>query len=75
MANPKNRIQAVRRARGWTAADLAEQTGGEVSVSGLRKVEQGDRSPSLKTALILARTLNTTVEDLFPPHSHRTPGA
>jgi len=48
-------IARARRARRWTAADLAERAG--ISVITLRKVERGDPTVALGTAFEVATLL------------------
>jgi transcriptional regulator with XRE-family HTH domain len=48
-------IARTRRARRWTAADLAERAG--ISVVTLRKVERGDPTVALGTAFEVATLL------------------
>lgn len=43
--------------------DLAERVG--VSRQTIVSIEKGDYNPSVKLAILLARSLNTTVEQLF----------
>ncbi|MGW1788395.1 helix-turn-helix domain-containing protein [Streptomyces tubercidicus] len=56
------RLRALRRARGITLADLAATTG--VSESTLSRLENGQRRPSLKLLLPLARTYDVPLDDL-----------
>ncbi|HEY1827638.1 MAG TPA: helix-turn-helix transcriptional regulator [Acidimicrobiales bacterium] len=48
-------VARARRARRWTAADLAERAG--ISLMTLRKVERGDPSVALGTAFEVATLL------------------
>jgi putative transcriptional regulator len=57
------RLKAVRTARGWTQAELAERVG--VSRKTINTVENGVFVPSTVLALKLARALDCAVETLF----------
>jgi len=52
-------VRRERRARGWTQADLAAESG--VSRSAVGTVETQECGPSLGTAVRLARALGTTL--------------
>lgn len=56
-------VRAARKAQRLTQAELAQAVG--VSRQTVVAVEQGDYAPSVFLALRLARTLRTTVEELF----------
>ena len=56
-------LKEVRTAAGLTQAELAERAG--VSRKTINTVENGVFVPSTTLALTLARTLGTTVEELF----------
>ncbi len=56
-------LKAIRTAAGLTQAELAERAG--VSRKTINTVENGVFTPSTLLALQLARSLGTTVEDLF----------
>ncbi|HEV2081995.1 MAG TPA: helix-turn-helix transcriptional regulator [Brevundimonas sp.] len=58
-----SRLKDVRTAAGLTQAELAERAG--VSRKTVNTVENGVFVPSTTLALTLARTLGTTVEELF----------
>ena len=59
----ESRLKAVRSARGWTQAELAERVG--VSRKTINTVENGVFVPSTVLALKLARALDCQVETLF----------
>ena len=61
------RLRALRRRRGVTLAELAEQTG--ISPSTLSRLETGRRRPTLELLLPLARAHGVTLDDLVgaPP--------
>ena len=56
-------LRTVRRQRGLTLEDLAEQTG--LTKSYLSKIERGQSSPSIAAALRVARALDADVAQLF----------
>ncbi len=56
-------LKAIRTAAGLTQAELAERAG--VSRKTINTVENGVFTPSTLLALQLARSLDTTVEELF----------
>lgn len=56
-------IQALRTARGWTQAQLAQRAG--ISRQMLSAVESGRHVPNVTAAIGLAAALETTVEALF----------
>lgn len=61
------RLRALRRRRGGTLADLAEATG--ISESTLSRLETGERQPTLKLLLPLARVHGVALDELVgaPP--------
>ena len=58
-----NSVRAAREAKGWTQGELAERIG--VSRKTVNTVENGVFIPSTVVALKLARTLGSSVEELF----------
>lgn len=60
---PDSLLRAHRRSAGLTQAQLAEAIG--VSRQTVAAMEGGDYAPSVFLALRAARTLGTTVEQLF----------
>jgi putative molybdopterin biosynthesis protein len=58
-------LKLARQARGFSQQQLAGMAG--VSRQAVSLLESGLSDPSLRVALALARTLGTTVEDLFGP--------
>ncbi len=63
----KNRLRDLRTTRRWTQADLALQL--EVSRQTVNNLERGRSSPSLPLAFRIARTFDTTIEDIFQPRA------
>ena len=59
-----NRVREFRKQLRITQAELGERVG--VSRQSIVSTEKGDYAPSVYLALRFARTLGTTVEDLFP---------
>lgn len=59
----RNRIAPMRAEAGLTQADLAAACG--VSRKTINTIERGRFAPSAVLALRVARTLGTTVEDVF----------
>lgn len=59
----KNRIKALRKARGYRQEDLAAALG--VSRQTIIAIENGKYNPTLELAMKLARFLQTPVEELF----------
>ncbi|MEZ5210662.1 MULTISPECIES: helix-turn-helix transcriptional regulator [unclassified Gordonia (in: high G+C Gram-positive bacteria)] len=57
-------VRAARTRAGLRQADLATAVG--VSRQTIVSLERGDYSPSVYLALRIARTLGSTVEELFP---------
>lgn len=57
------RICLLRRRRGWSQAELAEQI--NVSASAVGMYEQGRREPALDVAVALSRTLGVSVDYLL----------
>ncbi len=60
-----NRIQELRRARGWSQADLATRL--EVSRQTVNALERGRYDPSLPLAFAIARLFELAIEDVFLP--------
>lgn len=58
------RIAVQRRTAGLTQEDLAERAG--VNVKTIQGVEQGRTEPELRTLTLLAKALNTSLENLVP---------
>jgi transcriptional regulator with XRE-family HTH domain len=57
------RLRAVRRRRGFTLAELAKVVG--TSESTLSRLESGERQPTLKLLLPLARALGVPLDELI----------
>ena len=59
----KNRLEALRKARGIKQEELAEAL--EVSRQTIGSLENGRYNPSILLAFKLARDFGTTIEDIF----------
>lgn len=59
----KNCVRALRSARGWTQAELAERL--KVSRNSVNAIETGRYEPSLTLALRIARLFKLHVEEIF----------
>lgn len=57
------RIRKLRKQKYWTQEKLAEKA--EIAPDYLCRIELGKKHPSLKTILLIANALNTTVDDLL----------
>jgi molybdate-binding protein/transcriptional regulator with XRE-family HTH domain len=60
-----NQLSRLRRERGWSQQELAKRGG--VSRAEVSAVENARLSPSIATALALARALGRSVEEVFEP--------
>lgn len=58
-----NNIKTVREEKGITQSELAELL--KISVGHMNKVERGVSTPSLKLAVRIAKTLESTLDELF----------
>ena len=61
----KNRIAEFRKAKGLTQKQLAEALG-MTTYQSLQQYENGRFVPNVYTAILIAKALDTTVEELFP---------
>ncbi len=59
----KNKIKVFRADKDWSQQELADAVG--VSRQTINAIEQGKYAPSLPLALTLAKTFQTSVEELF----------
>lgn len=58
-----NNLKEIRKANKLSQTELAYKSG--VSARHIAFIEHGDRSPSVKTAIKIAKALNSTVEEIF----------
>ena len=57
-----DKVARLRAARGWTLAEVAEQTG--ISISHLSAIENGTRkNPSFRVVTKIARVFNVSLDD------------
>ncbi|WGD37430.1 helix-turn-helix transcriptional regulator [Lysinibacter sp. HNR] len=61
----KNNVRSQRLAKGWSQATLGERCG--VSRQTIISIENCKLNPSLPLAFMLAKVLDTSVEELFLP--------
>jgi putative transcriptional regulator len=59
----RNSLRALRAARNWSQADLAEKLG--VSRQTINAIETGKYDPSLPLALRIGRLFSLAVEEIF----------
>lgn len=59
----KNNMAEIRKSKNLSFLDLSRKTG--ISERYLRFIEKGEKTPSIKTAFIIAQALETSVDDLF----------
>jgi transcriptional regulator with XRE-family HTH domain len=67
------RIRLARKSQGLSLKELADQAG--ITSSYLGQVERGERKPSLRTVVLLARALRVPAGQLIegsPPHMSET---
>lgn len=57
-------LKNARKKTGLTQVQVAEQA--NISETSYQRIEYGQQQPSLITALLIAKALNTTVEQIFP---------
>lgn len=68
-------LQTCRRERGLTQVQVANSVG--ISEVSYQRIEYGTQRPNLDTAIQIARTLHSTVEELFgaaTPNIEEKPG-
>lgn len=58
-----NNLKEIRKANKISQTELAYKAG--VSARHIAFIEHGDRTPSIKIAIKIARALNSTVEEIF----------
>ena len=59
----ENRMKEIRMKKGISASELARKI--ELSERYVRFIENGDKTPSLKTARKIAEVLEETVDSIF----------
>jgi transcriptional regulator with XRE-family HTH domain len=63
MLNIGSKISLLRKEKGWSQGDLAEQIGASREIIG--KYERNENSPSLEMALKMAKAFGVTVDFLL----------
>ena len=64
MSNRRNKtLQRARQKMGLTQVQVADKVG--ISETSYQRIEYGIQKPSLKTALLIAKAVNSSVEALF----------
>lgn len=58
-----NNMAEIRTAKNLSFLELSRKTG--ISERYLRFIEKGEKTPSIKTAFVIAQALDTSVDDLF----------
>ena len=57
------RLKTTRLQEGLTQKEIAEQA--HITTTSYQRIEYGTQRPSLNTALLIAKALSSTVEELF----------
>ena len=57
------RLRDTREKRGKTQQEIADFAG--ISLKSYQRIEKGVQDPAVSTALLIAKTLKSTVEKLF----------
>lgn len=66
--NLSNNLKKTREEQGLTQVEIAKKV--NISESAYQNYEANKRTPNVHTAQLIAQTLNTTVEELFPVTLH-----
>lgn len=59
----KTKLQIAREKTGLTQAEIADKA--NVTVTCYQRYEYGDRKPRVDVAILIAKALNSTVDELF----------
>lgn len=59
-----NNLKKVREEKGLTQLEVAISS--NITDRQYRRIEKGEQDPKTKTSILIAKTLNSTVEELFP---------
>lgn len=62
-----NRIRELRQSRAVSATEIAFRAG--CSITTLWRYERGEAQPPLAVARAIARVLDATVDEVFPPEA------
>lgn len=57
-------LKKAREKSSLTQVQIAQKVG--ISETSYQRIEYGSQRPSLRTALLIAQALSTTVEEIFP---------
>ena len=58
-----NKLKTTRQKQGLTQVQVAEKA--NITERQYQRYENGERMPKANTAILIAKTLNSTVEELF----------
>lgn len=70
--NHNEKLKITRDKQGLTQVQVAEQAG--ITEASYQRIEYGKQNPSVNTAILIARALNSTVEELFVQGKDTTNG-
>lgn len=59
----KTKLKAKRQKTGLTQVEVAKQA--KITTMSYQRYESGERIPKADTAMLIAKVLNSTVEELF----------
>lgn len=59
----KTKLKTTRQKTGLTQVQVAEKA--NITVTSYQRIEYGKQEPKATTAILIAETLNSTVEELF----------
>ena len=65
-----NQLKCIREQKGLTQVEVANKA--EITERSYQRYEAGERLPNVHTAQLIAKALNTTVEEIFPLHQQDT---
>ena len=60
----KNNLKKIRIYNNITQEELAKKS--NITTRNYQRIEKGEQDPKTTTAILIAKALNTTVEELFP---------
>lgn len=60
----ENKLKTIRESKNLKQTEIAQKVG--ISVMSYFRYETGEREPKARTAIRIAKALDTTVEELFP---------
>ena len=63
MSTKETKLKTTRNKTGLTQVQIAEKA--KVTVTSYQRYESGEREPKASTAKLIAKALNSTVEELF----------